>query len=94
MNTVSFWTQRDDSDTLISDLRRCRVPMPAQRNQRLILLEFNELCPHLVDRFIDEGVLPITSGHPSRSAPKSSFAETLPLTDVRGKLEQTLAYQA
>ena len=31
---------------------------PAQRNQRLILLEFNELCPHLVDRFIDEGALP------------------------------------
>jgi Type I phosphodiesterase / nucleotide pyrophosphatase len=34
------------------------VPTPAQRNQRLILLEFNELCPHLVDRFIDEGALP------------------------------------
>jgi Type I phosphodiesterase / nucleotide pyrophosphatase len=34
------------------------VPRPAQRNQRLILLEFNELCPHLVDRFIDEGALP------------------------------------
>lgn len=31
---------------------------PAQRNQRLILLEFNELCPQLVDRFIDEGALP------------------------------------
>jgi hypothetical protein len=30
----------------------------AQPNQRLILLEFNELCPQLVDRFIDEGVLP------------------------------------
>ena len=28
------------------------------RHQRLILLEFNELCPHLVDRFIDEGSLP------------------------------------
>ena len=34
------------------------MPTPAQRNQRLILLEFNELCPHLVDRFIDEGALP------------------------------------
>jgi hypothetical protein len=34
------------------------VPTPAQRNQRLILLEFNELCPHLVDWFIDEGALP------------------------------------
>jgi hypothetical protein len=34
------------------------VPTPALRNQRLILLEFNELCPHLVDRFIDEGALP------------------------------------
>lgn len=31
---------------------------PAQRNQRLILLEFNELCPQLVDRFINEGALP------------------------------------
>ena len=31
---------------------------PIQRNQRLILLEFNELCPALVDRFIDEGALP------------------------------------
>lgn len=31
---------------------------PALRNQRLILLEFNELCPHLVERFIDEGSLP------------------------------------
>jgi hypothetical protein len=30
----------------------------AQSNQRLILLEFNELCPQLVDRFIDEGALP------------------------------------
>jgi hypothetical protein len=34
------------------------VPTPGHRNQRLILLEFNELCPHLVDRFIDEGALP------------------------------------
>jgi hypothetical protein len=34
------------------------VLTPAQRNQRLILLELNELCPHLVDRFIDEGALP------------------------------------
>jgi Type I phosphodiesterase / nucleotide pyrophosphatase len=34
------------------------VHTPALRNQRLILLEFNELCPHLVDRFIDEGALP------------------------------------
>jgi hypothetical protein len=34
------------------------VHTPAQRNQRLILLEFNELCPQLVDRFIDEGALP------------------------------------
>lgn len=34
------------------------MPTPAQRNQRLILLEFNELCPHLMDRFIDEGALP------------------------------------
>ena len=34
------------------------MPTPAQRNQRLILLEFNELCPHLVDRFIEEGALP------------------------------------
>jgi hypothetical protein len=34
------------------------VPTPAHRNQRLILLEFNELCPHLVERFIDEGALP------------------------------------
>jgi hypothetical protein len=30
----------------------------AHRNQRLILLEFNELVPHLVERFIDEGALP------------------------------------
>jgi hypothetical protein len=30
----------------------------ALTNQRLILLEFNELCPQLVDRFIDEGALP------------------------------------
>ena len=34
------------------------MPTPAPRNQRLILLEFNELCPHLVDRFIGEGALP------------------------------------
>jgi hypothetical protein len=34
------------------------VPSTAQLNQRLILLEFNELCPELVDRFIDEGALP------------------------------------
>ncbi len=34
------------------------MPTPAQRNQRLILLEFNKLCPHLVDRFIDDGALP------------------------------------
>lgn len=34
------------------------MPTSAQRNQRLILLEFNELSPHLVDRFIDEGALP------------------------------------
>jgi hypothetical protein len=34
------------------------VLTPAQRNRRLILLEFNELCPQLVDRFIDEGALP------------------------------------
>ena len=29
-----------------------------QRSQRLILLEFNELCPHLVEQFIGEGLLP------------------------------------
>jgi hypothetical protein len=29
-----------------------------RRNQRLILLEFNELCPHLVEQFIGEGLLP------------------------------------
>ncbi|HXC08786.1 MAG TPA: hypothetical protein VNV61_07645 [Steroidobacteraceae bacterium] len=34
------------------------MPTSAQHHQRLILLEFNELCPHLVDRFIDEGALP------------------------------------
>jgi Type I phosphodiesterase / nucleotide pyrophosphatase len=34
------------------------VSTPAPRNQRLILLEFNELCPHLVERFIGEGALP------------------------------------
>jgi hypothetical protein len=36
------------------------VPTPAQPNQRLILLEFNELCPHLAERFIefiDDGAL-------------------------------------
>ena len=33
------------------------MPSTAQPNQRLILLEFNELCPPLVDRFIDEGDL-------------------------------------
>jgi hypothetical protein len=35
-----------------------RVPSLGQRNQRLILLEFNELCPHLVEQFIGEGLLP------------------------------------
>src|SRR5882672_2150152 len=34
------------------------VPMLGRRNQRLILLEFNELCPHLVEQFIGEGLLP------------------------------------
>jgi hypothetical protein len=34
------------------------LPSTAPPNQRLILLEFNELCPPLVDRFIDEGALP------------------------------------
>ena len=29
-----------------------------QRKKRLILLEFNELCPTFVDNFIDEGLLP------------------------------------
>jgi hypothetical protein len=33
------------------------VPTPAQRDQRLILREFNELCPHWVARFVDEGAL-------------------------------------
>src|SRR5271154_6876537 len=32
--------------------------MPGQSNQRLILLELNELCPHLVEQFIGEGLLP------------------------------------
>jgi hypothetical protein len=35
-----------------------RVPRLGQRNQRLILLEFNELCPHLVEQFMSEGLLP------------------------------------
>ncbi len=34
------------------------MPMLGRRNQRLILLEFNELCPNLVEQFIGEGLLP------------------------------------
>ncbi len=107
----------------------------APRNQRLILLEFNELCPELVEHGINDlaifasevearrtivnaagasmpfheyflqmetvttakhhpdGIFWIMSGHPSRHAPKTGFAETLPLTHVRGKLEQALAFE-
>jgi hypothetical protein len=35
-----------------------RVARPGQSNQRLILLELNELCPPLVEQFIGEGLLP------------------------------------
>ncbi len=41
-----------------------------------------------------DGIFWIMSGHSPRSQPKTRLAETLPLTDVRGKLEQALAYQA
>ena len=34
------------------------MPRLGQRNQRLILLEFNELCPHLVEQFMSEALLP------------------------------------
>ncbi len=34
------------------------MTMPGQSNQRLILLELNELCPPLVEQFIGEGLLP------------------------------------
>ena len=41
-----------------------------------------------------DGIFWIMSGHPSHRAPKSSFADPLPLTQVRGKLEQALAFHA
>jgi hypothetical protein len=41
-----------------------------------------------------DGILWIMPGHSSRRAPKTGFAETLPLTHVRGKLEQALAFRA
>jgi hypothetical protein len=41
-----------------------------------------------------DGIFWIMSGHPSRRAPKTRFGESLPLTHVRGKLEQALAFQA
>jgi hypothetical protein len=41
-----------------------------------------------------DGIFWIMSGLPSRRAPKTGFAETLPLTHVRDKLEQALAFQA
>jgi hypothetical protein len=40
-----------------------------------------------------DGIFWLMSGHPSRHAPKTRFAETLPLTHVRGKLEQALAFE-
>jgi Type I phosphodiesterase / nucleotide pyrophosphatase len=40
-----------------------------------------------------DGIFWIMSGHSSRQGPKAGFAETLPLTDVRGKLEQALAFE-
>jgi hypothetical protein len=41
-----------------------------------------------------DGIFWIRSGRPSRCAPTTSVAETLPLTQVRGKLEQALAFHA
>jgi hypothetical protein len=54
----------------------------AQSNQRLILLELSELCPQLVDGFIDELATHATLR-----------PEALPLTHIRGKLGQALAFE-
>ena len=41
-----------------------------------------------------DGLFWLMTGHPSRCAPKTSIAQALPLTHVRGKLEQALAFEA
>jgi hypothetical protein len=41
-----------------------------------------------------DGLFWIMSGQPSRRPPKTGFAQALPLTHVRGKLEEALAFDA